>query len=165
MIWSSCQTVAYARPFSLRKFNIPLNCHEQSRVKPPPRQQFAFSSKVSFQTKGSAAMPESAAKYYPTRHSWRWLFFGVTPSRLFSARSARDRRSRTNQQTTAQPRAPPVSPLSRSVMHVASNPRDLQSLPRFQNSCALPPIFVSYRPVSAAEARQSDDRRRGSCTA
>jgi hypothetical protein len=32
--------------------------------------------------------------------------------------------------------------LSKSVMHIASSPHDLQSLPRLQNSCALPPIFM-----------------------
>jgi hypothetical protein len=59
----------------------------------------------------------------------------------------RRRRSRTsietNRQTTAQPRAPRVRPLPKSVMHVASNPH----APRLQFPCAHPrphfSIFVS----------------------
>jgi hypothetical protein len=44
-------------------------------------------------------------------------------------------------QSSSTPRPAGLSPVE-SVMHVASNSHDLQSLPRLQNSCALPPIFA-----------------------
>jgi hypothetical protein len=55
-------------------------------------------------------------------------------------------------------------------MHVASSPHDLQSLPRFQNSRALLPIFVmhdiqgeftEHRPAESIEEQSADQAALG----
>jgi hypothetical protein len=82
------------------------------------RTTFSWSSGAQLSTRSRTAFTSS------------FFIWDILTYCLFSAQSARHRRH----QTTAQPRAPPASPLLKSVSHPAPN----SHAPRLQFSCSRP---------------------------